>query len=176
MRALIIFSVLFFLSANLFSQERFNKRINAGLDLQTSVNVFFTADTGYAVVGMTWINKLQILITFTNSAGIFKYNKTYGDTAWDCYGSDYNEGIKTLDGGYAIAGSGVKGQYPDTDSNFVYLVRLDQNFDTLWTKKLLLDSVQLCGAGLVETKDKGFIIVGTTDRDSTGQYKNHPSA
>jgi len=177
MRALIIFSVLFFLGINSFSQTKFNKRINPGFDSPAAWNVFFTADTGYAMVGGTWINnKVSVLITFTDLNGILKYSKTYGDTVWDYYSGDYNEGIKTFDGGYALAGSGVTGLYPDTDTNFVYLVRLDKNFDTLWTKRLLVDTFQIMGNGLTETKDKGFIIVGTTDRDSTGLYKNHPSA
>jgi hypothetical protein len=91
------------------------------------------------------------------------------DTLWTrTYGGPSDEDgysvCQTYDGGYIVAG------HTSISNRFhwdVYLVRTDENGDTLWTKTYGGAGDEY-GRSVQETNDKGFIITGTTNSYGAG--------
>lgn len=85
------------------------------------------------------------------------------DTLWTrVFGGDSTDRAKSIcqtsDGGFAIAGytnSFGNGYYD------VYVIRLDMNGDTLWTRTYGGDTTDI-GSSIQQTEDGGFIIAGST--------------
>lgn len=69
------------------------------------------------------------------------------------------EVIQTPDGGYALAGTADFGEPPRED---FYLVRTDENGDTLWTKYYGGNDPDKC-YDLIQVENGDFMLVGTTD-------------
>ncbi len=81
------------------------------------------------------------------------FQKTYGGS-----GSDYGFSVmQTTDGGFIICGKTV--DYLSSSTYYTYLVRLDSNGDTLWTKKIRASGNDE-GRSVQQTTDGGFIITG----------------
>jgi hypothetical protein len=113
-------------------------------------------DGGYIFVGhieITGEYDRNLFIMKFSAAGDSLWTKTYGGIGWDVgYSID-----KTSDGGFIIAG------YTDSYGigGAIYLVKINQNGDTLWTKTYGGSDYE--GAESVrETADGGFIITGAT--------------
>lgn len=92
------------------------------------------------------------------------FQKTYGGT-----GIDQGYFIRqTFDSGYIITGStqsyGAGGLFDD-----VYLIRIDENGDTLWTKTYG-GEVYSYGYSVEQTSDSGFVITGSTNSFGNGGY------
>ncbi|MFN8144312.1 MAG: T9SS type A sorting domain-containing protein [Bacteroidia bacterium] len=116
-----------------------------------------TSDGGFVIAGFTgsygrggndgWIIK-------TNASGIQTWAKTVGDTGLQ----ELEAIVQTSDGGYAAVGINYTAgtQYYD-----IYLVRLDSNGDSLWTKNIGGQSYEI-GNSIQQTADGGFIIGGQT--------------
>lgn len=66
--------------------------------------------------------------------------------------------IPVSQGGYAIVGTVRPDTYPSSPSR-VYVVRLDERGDTLWTKMFGDSTFYFEGESIVETQDHGFIIL-----------------
>ncbi len=96
-----------------------------------------------------------LLINFSFPQSVI-WNHTYGGDAYD----EANAVQKTLEGGYIFAGytqSFGLGRYGNG-----YVVKTDENGDTLWTRLYGSDGMDVF-ADMVVTPDSGCIAVGLTD-------------
>lgn len=92
-----------------------------------------------------------LLFLFKIGYSQITFEKTYGGDDND-YGSSV---LQTNDGGYVIVGN--TGTF--VNDSHVYLIRLDENGDSLWTKTFGGDENCL-GFSIKRTIDNGFIITG----------------
>lgn len=95
-----------------------------------------------------------------------------GDTLWTrAYGwdrDDYGVSIKPLSyGGYIIVGYAIKPFYSNRED--IYLIRMDINGDTLWTK-IYGKTNQEYGSSIQECPDSGFIVSGWTNSLGAGGF------
>jgi hypothetical protein len=108
-----------------------------------------------------WIVKID-------SNGVKQWDKRYGGIN----GDHHSYMCHTVDSGYVIAGSSISNNSGDkTDtcrgSNDYWIVRTDANGNKLWDKTFggigndLLESI-------VQTRDKGFLLGGTSSSSSSG--------
>lgn len=100
------------------------------------------------------INTAIAQVTFEKGFG--GENKS-GD--WDDWGES---GLQTADGGYIIAGysDGF-----DTTYNCVFVLKLNQQGDTVWTKAII-DSNDTKAKAIAQATDGGFIIAGRIKNDA----------
>lgn len=128
-------------------------------------SVIETADYGYLITGYTESfgnGGFDLYVIKTNSAGDTLWTKTYGGT-----GNDYGRSGQIAPGtGYAVGG--YTWSYGQGGSDF-YLVRINQNGDTLWTRTY-------GGTGydeaysLAVTPDRGYILAGSTNSFGAGAF------
>jgi hypothetical protein len=114
-----------------------------------------TSDNGFIMVGQTQsygFANADFLTIKTNSIGDTLWYKVLGGNS-----SDYGQSIKqTTDGGYIVVGwTSSFG----TGSADVWLIKMDQAGETLWTKTFG-DNAWDGGFSVEETIDGGYIIVG----------------
>jgi len=127
----------------------------AGYDNGNSIQQ--TSDGGYIIVGRTTSSdtgEFDVYLIKTDTYGNLSWAKTYGGSNWD---GGYSVQV-TSDGGYIIAGrtNSFGAGYKD-----VYLIKTDQNGDTLWTKTYGGPDEEL-GFSVQQTSDGGYIIAGYT--------------
>ena len=128
-----------------------------GMGSDDGYSVKQTTDGGYIVTGFT--------TSFGNNFGNIYLIKTdeNGDSLWTkTFGGSVNNGAssvqETNDGGYIITGLTNGDSLSDYD---VYLIKTDENGDSLWTKTyggMLMD----IGSCVQQTTDGGYIITGKT--------------
>lgn len=116
-----------------------------------------TTDGGFIIAGFTGSNGSggnDGWLIKTNANGIQTWSKTLGDSGLQ----ELEAVVQTSDGGYAAVGINYSAgtQYYD-----IYLVRLDSNGDSLWTKNIGGQSYEI-GNSIQQTADGGFIIGGQT--------------
>jgi hypothetical protein len=124
-----------------------------------------TTDGGYIMAGRVddyGAGGSDLFILKTNSDGDSLWSKTYGGT------SDERAFtlIKTSDGGYLVGG------YTSTfGAGFfdVYLVKIDQNGDSLWTRTYGTDWQEMA-YDIKETSDGGYVVAGYTQHGSFDAY------
>ncbi len=128
-----------------------------GIEIDAGSSVLQTADGGYIVAGLTksyGAGGRDVFIIKTNEYGDTLWSKTYGGL-----GDDEGHAIqKTNDNGYIITGSTASFGSGGYD---VYLIKTDENGDTLWTKTFG-GAQDEDGWSVQQTNDNGFIIVGGT--------------
>jgi hypothetical protein len=113
-----------------------------------------TSDGGYIVVGATSDLTLvaDVFLVKTDADGNAEWTRTFG-------GTEYDEGRcvqEASGGGYVVVGFTESSGAGNAD---VYLIRTDENGDTLWTRTYggqLWDE----GNSVQETADGGFIVAG----------------
>lgn len=148
---------IYLVRTNQFGDTLWTKTIGGSL-FEDAGSVIKTNDSGFLITGTT--NSLgdggyDVFVVNTDSNGLIKWTKTYGginDDAGDA-------GIQTSDGGYAIVGTTQSFGSGITD---IYLLKLNQNGDTLWTRTFGGTGMEGPGA-IKETADGGLVIVGTTE-------------
>ncbi len=125
-----------------------------------------TNDGGYIVTGSTIIwsdfmaSHYKVYIIKTDNNGDTLWTKTYG-------GEDQHHGNsiqQTTDGGFIITGFTYSLQ---TQTGDVYLIKTDENGDSLWTRTYGGVYVDV-GRSVKQTTDDGFIITGYTRSSGTG--------
>jgi len=130
-----------------------------GNDKDWGHSVIETADSGYIVVGKTrsfGAGNYDVYLIKTNANGDTLWTKTYG-------GSYFDEGYdvqRVQNNGYIIIGR--KGWFDGLQyGSCLYLIRIDENTDTLWTK-VYCDSITsfVYGYSIRVTNDGGYIITG----------------
>jgi len=102
-----------------------------------------------------WTFENVLILEVESATGTVLWEKTYGDTTTtDCaFGLD-----NTSDGGYIMVGEIYK---PDSNDRDIWLLKMDVNGDTLWTRVFGGESLDV-GHSVRETPDGGYIISGYT--------------
>lgn len=114
-----------------------------------------TSDNGYVLAGISGIDNLDYYVIRTNSTGDTIWTRTYGGNQ-----SEEADCIQeTSDDGFIICGATNSFGAGGTD---VYLVRTDENGDTLWTRTYGGDLTDW-GFAVQQTSDDGFIVAGWSD-------------
>ena len=124
-----------------------------------------TAEGGFILTGVT--------VPYGSSNGPLYLVKTdiYGDTLWT---RTFGEGLanngyevkQTDDEGYIVVGTTVPAGEVWSD---IYLVRTDENGDSLWTRNYGGDESDF-GVSVDQTLDSGFIITGNVNPDYSTCY------
>jgi len=140
-----------------------------------------TSDGGYVVAGHTWSTDGDVNGNHGSlDAWVMKLDAV-GDTLWTkCLGGSNGEGansiLQTNDGEYLVAGwtssidgdvHGIQGGISD-----VWVVRLDDGGDTLWTKCLGGSQWDLAFAAQ-QTSAGGFVLAGWTESTNGDVHGNH---
>ncbi|MFB0509677.1 MAG: T9SS type A sorting domain-containing protein [bacterium] len=129
-----------------------------GIDHDKALEGQQTTDGGYIFVGRTesfsGSESSDVYLLKTNEEGDTIWTRTYGGDHDDC-GLSVQQ---TADGGYIIAGSTAS---YGRGRNDVYLIKTDENGDTLWTKTYggVYDDE---GYSVRQTSDNGYIVGGRT--------------
>jgi len=126
-----------------------------------------TPDSGYIMAGRQGIAPFyeKMVIAKTDQFGILQWQKIIGSSANSAWA---NYIVNCTDGGYAAVGY----QYDLNYRYDVFVVRLDNNGDTLWTKHYGKTTMNERGNCIKELPNKNFIISFETDQpDSTGLLK-----
>jgi hypothetical protein len=133
------------------------ERTYGGADADWGCCARQTSNSGYVIVGSTrsfGAGSDDVYLVKVNARGETLWTRTYGGA-----GRDQGESMQqTLDSGYIIAGWTSSCGAGARD---VYLVRLDANGDTMWTKAFGGKDDDV-GVSVQQTADGGYIIVGTT--------------
>jgi len=120
--------------------------------------VIQVADSGFVIVGSQTVgtsSNKELMIMKTDSSGNVGWIKTYGGDK-----NDLARSVKQLDdNGFIITGYT---QSFGVNSYNVYLIRTDENGDTLWTK-VIGDFTRSEGYDVIKTADNSFIVVGDWD-------------
>lgn len=121
-----------------------------------------TTDGGYVVAGRKNYHTDMEHGNMYGDICILKLNSN-GDTIWTkTYGGAYNDyanSIKqTYDGGYIVAGA--KNNHMINSASDIWILKLDQNGDTLWTKTFH-SSITSEAKSIIQTNDSNFVFTGT---------------
>ncbi|MCW3995361.1 MAG: hypothetical protein NWE98_04330 [Candidatus Bathyarchaeota archaeon] len=117
-------------------------------------HIIQTNEGGYAIAG-TVSGKAELIKL--DSSGNTQWNRTYQDVPYTTYANCL---IQTNDGGYALAGS--TGQSGLSSSNIIYLLKIDKSGGTVW-RRVYLQAGLGAPASLIQTKDGGYALLGTTE-------------
>lgn len=128
-----------------------------GDSLDIALAVQQTSDGGYILAGLTrsfGAGGNDMYVVKTNGSGIAIWNRTYGGP-----GDDYAGSIQELpDSGFILCGGTKRTASSDAD---VYLVRINSNGDTLWTKTFG-GPADDGGSVVQRTYDDNYFIAGST--------------
>jgi hypothetical protein len=139
-----------------------------GADEDFGVSVKQTPDSGFIIASTTFsfgAGGSDACLTKTNSAGNIVWSKTYG-------GVDYeytNSVCLSQGGGYLLNAYTTSF---GTGSQSIYLVKTNNNGDTLWTKVIGGTSANEAYDAR-QTADGGFIIAGLTNSFGVNGYDNY---
>jgi hypothetical protein len=116
--------------------------------------VYQTSDNGYFVAGIDRsynVGENDIQVFKTDSAGNLLWNRSYG--------GDHEDGVatgqQTTDGGSILIGYTASFGNGSMD---VWLLRLDADGDTLWTKTYGGQSFDF-GTSVIQTPDEGYFVI-----------------
>jgi len=123
-----------------------------------------TTDNGYMMCGSAYGagTSSDVFLLKLNSSGEFVWAKTYGGNM-DDYG---NMMIRTRDGNYLLCGFSYS--YTTEPYDDIYLVKVNQDGDTLWTRSYAKHEQQT-PFHLLETKNGDFVVSGTDEPTGDGR-------
>jgi hypothetical protein len=148
--------------------------------MEEAYSVQQTSDGGFVIAGKSRSHDGDLDINFglgdcwilkLDSTGSIQWSKIYGGSDWD-YAYDIKQ---TTDGGFIVVGASasddncVSGNHGYND---YWVLRLDNNGDTLWTK-CYGGSKDDYAYAVEQTVDGGFIVSGysySTDGDVSGNH------
>jgi len=119
-----------------------------------------TSDSGYIVAGATesyGSGDYDVWVIKTDAQGDTIWTKTYGGVY-----NDFGQCIQITENGYIITGCTASFGGVAYD---MYLIRTDENGDTLWTKPYGRQGVNDQAYYVEPTSDSGYIVVGYSDTD-----------
>ena len=162
---ILIFNFALFSSLFAGAPDTLWTRTYGGADIDFGWSVQQTNDGGFVIIGSTESSGAglsDVYLIRTDSDGDTLWTRTYG-------GTDHEHGNsiqQVSDGGFIIVGN--TGSF-SVDNYNIYLIRIDQNGDTLWTKTY--GGVEFDeGESVRHTNDDGFIIAGWTSHASGESY------
>jgi uncharacterized delta-60 repeat protein len=140
-------------------------RTYGGYSADNARSVQQTSDEGYILAGNTWsfgAGNDDFYLVKTNSQGDTLWTRTYGGSSWD-HATSVRQ---TFDGGYIIAGStqSFGAGYDD-----FYLVKTDDQGDTLWTRSYGGDLFDYAYS-VQQTADGGYVVAGYSCSFGTFDY------
>ena len=124
-----------------------------------------TSDGGFFIVGNTssyGSGSSDIWLVKTDNNGIQEWDKTFGDTNYDCGYS----GRQSFDEGFIVTGYITSN---DGNRKNVYLVKTDKYGNKEWENSFD-ESIDDCGNSLIQKPDGSFFILGYT---LTGKYSSN---
>jgi hypothetical protein len=119
-----------------------------------------TSDGGYVMTGYTYGNVWLVKI---NSTGVMQWQRTF-DAGYDDRGYSVEE---TSDGGFIITGQCEPGRPGWGD---LLLLKTDKNGKQEWRRTWGINYKQDNGNDVLQTKDGGYIIIGSTYSYGAGGY------
>jgi len=150
-------------------QTQFNKIYDLGYN--TGRTVFYT-DTAFYIVGATGGDGFgnsypRVTAWKFDTLGNFIWEKDYYDAL-----NPFSDGVENacvrIPNGYALPSASLSTSI--NPYKFIRLYRFDSDFDTLWTKNYLHDTVSVIARSVTVCSDGGFAIVGFSKRDeATGE-------
>ena len=167
MKKLLLFAIILSMGMATYSQVTFEKTYSIVEGQSDEAHCMIqTADGGYLLGGASYVDDLgwfDVALLKTNDKGEKEWLKTYGigeftiEVAYDI--------IETNDGGYMVV-SGTDGFTGDND---VWIIKIDNNGDSLWSKHFGGSGAQYGSAG-VQNSDGSYIFVGSNNGEgSAGQ-------
>ena len=136
-----------------------------GRSVEWCNSIIGTADGGFALSGYTWsfgAGGYDFWLVRTDENGDSLWSRTFGGRDWDnCYAL-----IQVADGGFALAG--ITNSFGAGGYDF-WLVRTDENGDSLWSRTFGGGNDEWCCYSLIQTADGGFALAGRTGSFGAGE-------
>ncbi len=133
-------------------------RTYSGAMNQEGFSVATTFDKGYAFLGFTdsyGAGGYDVLLVKTDSLGKVQWQKTYGGSDWD-----FGYSLQQLpDSGFIMCG--LTYSFGPGNGN-VYVIRIDKNGDTLWTRAIGGEGGYSIGNSICVHEDSLYAIIGAT--------------
>lgn len=129
-----------------------------------AINVYETPDDGYIVGGNIQHfggNNQDIFFVKLNADGDTLWTKAWGDD--DC-SERMSEFIPTSDGGYIAVGNKTRSPYPAQ----YYLLKVDEDCDSVWAVVLGDPQVQKGAVGITEAYGGGYVFTGGCSQTDVG--------
>ncbi len=104
---------------------------------------------------------MVILVITSSFSQVVTFQKKFNSSGYCIH--------QTTDGGYIANGYGLTSNL-SLQQFYGSLIKLNAHGDTVWTKKYINDSIDFFGVYSEQTNDGGYIITGTTDKNSLQQY------
>jgi hypothetical protein len=140
------------------------EKIFGGSDIDEGYSVAPTSDGGYIVVGNTssfGAGGSDVYLLKIDAIGNKKWEKTFGGS-----GEDLGRSVsQTRDGGYVIVGTTYSFGAGSAD---VYLIKTDSEGNKIWEKTFGGKDFDF-GDCVAQTRDGGYVIVGSTDSFGAGK-------
>lgn len=131
---------------------------NGGLPYSTACMIR-TNENSIAVTGTNYIGgtgDLEIIVAKVDTHGVVLWSKQYGSSGVDWISYSISQ---TSDSGYIVSGAAT---YPAIVGYDLFLIRLDANGDSLWTKRFGGPGNEFFTAAQ-QTYDGGFVAFGYSD-------------
>lgn len=151
--------------ACLLKIDAYGEQISLNVYGGACADIVRTSDGGFAIAGTKRISGTvndQFYLQKIDSNGIKQWENLYGESGLErCQAL-----IQTEDGGFALAGDtgSFKKQQNTLSQRDFYLVRTDAEGNLLWSHNYGLEGRENDDCrSLIQTPDKGFALVGTTN-------------
>lgn len=155
-KILVLSIAIFLLCKSGFSQNIIFNRTYGEAAYNYGIKIIETNDKGFLILGnsSTEDGKNSILLIKTDSVGLIQKEKKI-ESNWVLWANDF---IQTSDNSYLI--TGMSNQNTINDYN-VLLIKINDNLDTLWTKKYGGNDWDF-GKAIIETKQHTLVVAGET--------------
>gem|GEM_PF-6202930 len=158
-------------------QNRFNKSIEVEFGV-VSGNIFMAGDTGYITFGELYKDaKKRNFVSYFDNFGTLIRSSFFGYDSFDFYNARENS-VLFNDSMFISIGTGIIGDAFHIDSSFFFVLKYNLALDTLSYRTYMNDTLYMEALGICNTADKGFAMVGFTQRKQNGTlvYENSRDA
>jgi len=160
----IVFFIIIIFPLRVFSQSTFEHEIGGKLP-DYGISAIETSENGFLILGesnSSTNGSQDIYIQRTDNKGLPIWSKNYGGKY-----DDYAGGLLRLkENGYIIVGTTEN--YGTSETPNVYVLRINENGDTIWAKSYGTDFGDY-GYSITESDNNDYLITGMTFEYSTGE-------
>lgn len=172
--------ILLLISSNLFAQERFSKLYNSEENVQDLSSEILVLPDGYL---FSTISRGGLLPDTFNYAKQFLFivkTDFNGDTIWTkkyykhAFGIGATKIVQMSDSTFLLAGR-ILDYVAYRDSNFsrdVFLIKINYNGDTLWTKTISLGHGDELVRKIIKSVDGGYLVFGQVCKQNVNDCDN----